>query len=420
VRWMQAEEGSQELEEARDGLLAASDREGAAEAALMLADIAWRQGQRDSMRVHLDDARSLVAETPPSRIQASVLSEVARYDMIADRNESAVEVGRQALEMADQLGLDDLRAHALNSIGAARGLSGDPEGLVDLEDSIAIAARSNSISDLLRGHNNLAATTFVLGDLERAHAEALETKRLAEHFGHYVYARFVEGGALIWDLYRTGHWDEGLARADAFLDEVAGGSPHYQAGAVYGFRGLIRLARADPGAESDADQAVESARLAKDPQILQTSLGLAGLIFLSAGNKKRAGETVDEALAGLRELQQLGFAAVFSHALAWVAWMLGRGAEVLDVLRRDPSESPWLQAGRAVAAGDLRGAADIFGGFSGGAYEAFYRLRAAEQLVDEGRRAEADDQLAPALAFYRSVGATRYVREGEALLAASA
>ena len=50
----------------------------------------------------------------------------------------------------------------------------------------------------------------------------------------------------------------------------------------------------------------------------------------------------------------------------------------------------------------------------------FYRLCAAEQLVSEGRRAEADEQLRPALAFYRSVGAKRYVREGEALLAASA
>ena len=52
--------------------------------------------------------------------------------------------------------------------------------------------------------------------------------------------------------------------------------------------------------------------------------------------------------------------------------------------------------------------------------EMFFRLRAAEQFVAEGRRAEADVQLRPALAFYRGVGATRYVREGEALLAASA
>src|SRR5439155_11451121 len=52
--------------------------------------------------------------------------------------------------------------------------------------------------------------------------------------------------------------------------------------------------------------------------------------------------------------------------------------------------------------------------------EAWFRLRSAEQLVHKGRRAEADEQLRPAPAFYRSVGATRWIREGEALLAASA
>ena len=48
------------------------------------------------------------------------------------------------------------------------------------------------------------------------------------------------------------------------------------------------------------------------------------------------------------------------------------------------------------------------------------RLAAARLLVEQGRRAEADEQLGRALAFYRSVGATRYLREGESLLAAAA
>ena len=48
------------------------------------------------------------------------------------------------------------------------------------------------------------------------------------------------------------------------------------------------------------------------------------------------------------------------------------------------------------------------------------RLRGAEALVQAGRRAEADAMLQQALAFYRSVGATRYIREAEALFAASA
>jgi hypothetical protein len=52
--------------------------------------------------------------------------------------------------------------------------------------------------------------------------------------------------------------------------------------------------------------------------------------------------------------------------------------------------------------------------------EASARLRAAEALVQEGRRAQADAELNRALAFWRSVGATAYVREGEGLLAESA
>ena len=44
----------------------------------------------------------------------------------------------------------------------------------------------------------------------------------------------------------------------------------------------------------------------------------------------------------------------------------------------------------------------------------------AEELIQQDRRAQADVELRRALAFYRSVGATRYIREGELLLAATA
>jgi Asp-tRNA(Asn)/Glu-tRNA(Gln) amidotransferase C subunit len=51
--------------------------------------------------------------------------------------------------------------------------------------------------------------------------------------------------------------------------------------------------------------------------------------------------------------------------------------------------------------------------------EAQARLRAAQDLVAKGNRVAADEQLTRALGLFRSVGASRYVREGEALLAAS-
>ncbi len=127
-----------------------------------------------------------------------------------------------------------------------------------------------------------------------------------------------------------------------------------------------------------------------------------------------------EALDAFRGLRRLGFVAVEIHHLAWAAREVGSEEELLSVIGREPFRSPWAQVAEAVAGGDFRGAAEVLASIGVVSSEAFYRLRAAEALVAEGRQAEADEQLRPALAFYGSVGATRYVREGEALLAASA
>jgi len=70
--------------------------------------------------------------------------------------------------------------------------------------------------------------------------------------------------------------------------------------------------------------------------------------------------------------------------------------------------------------GNFGGADEILDEMGALGEEAFVRLRGAEALVQAGRRAEADAMLQQALAFYRSVGATRYIREAEALFAASA
>ena len=71
------------------------------------------------------------------------------------------------------------------------------------------------------------------------------------------------------------------------------------------------------------------------------------------------------------------------------------------------------------ASGELERAAELLDPLSV-PDAAFARLRAAEQLVAEGRRTEADEHLQRALAFWRSVGATRYINKAEPLLAASA
>jgi ATP/maltotriose-dependent transcriptional regulator MalT len=219
----------------------------------------------------------------------------------------------------------------------------------------------------------------------------------------------------------SGEWDDALERAESVIAEAEAGARFYQLAAVYGFRGLIRLARGDAdGAESDAELAVDLVRPVRDPQALFPDLAMAAAIFLSVGNQARAGQTLAEVVTGLRELDRLGFAVIELPLQAWVAVSLGRASDLVEAVEREPYKSPWLRAALAVTSREFLAAADIIGGMGIVTNEAFFRLRAAEQFVEEGRRAEADEQLRRALAFYRSVGATRYVREGEALLAASA
>jgi hypothetical protein len=65
-------------------------------------------------------------------------------------------------------------------------------------------------------------------------------------------------------------------------------------------------------------------------------------------------------------------------------------------------------------------AAAIFDSIGAARSAVLARLCAAKAFAEPGRRAEADLQLQQAPAFFRSLAATRYIREGEALLAASA
>ena len=92
---------------------------------------------------------------------------------------------------------------------------------------------------------------------------------------------------------------------------------------------------------------------------------------------------------------------------------LGRAQQLEEIARNATISTRWLEAGLAYASDAFSEAADTLGDMGSRPDEAFVRLRAAEALVEAGRRAEANVQLERALAFYRSVGATAYVREAE-------
>lgn len=408
-----AGEGRDEaLEEARKALLEVGDSERAAEADALLAEVWWHRGNRDRSRDHLARAHALVEELPPSAGKAHVLSQVSRYNALAEESEEAIRVGREALAMAEALGLDEIRAHALDNIAIGKFHLGDLTSIDDLEQSIEIALAARS-PEAARAYNNLGAFVWQLGDFRRACALIDEAVAVGERLGNAAVAKYSQI-LQIQQLFGKGEWDEALRRGDAFLEACESGESHYLESSIRQERADARLARDDlEGALDDLAKMLGPARDAGDPQALVPALVGAARLHVEAGRIDEAKGLAREALAEPPVIYSLA-------DLAWVAAELDCAPQLLEQLERIPLQTKWVDAARALLQRDFATAAEVYYDMGALDSEAAARQRAAAQLVAEGRRAEADEQLQRSLAFWRSVGATRYIRQGEALLAKTA
>jgi hypothetical protein len=106
--------------------------------------------------------------------------------------------------------------------------------------------------------------------------------------------------------------------------------------------------------------------------------------------------------------------------LAAVLVALGRGSDLRELAASKAVSTPWLEAAAAFAGSDFERAADQYAKIGSLPDEAFARLRTAEQLLTTGHRTSGNTQLQRAVSFYRKAQATAYLRQAEALLAASA
>jgi class 3 adenylate cyclase/tetratricopeptide (TPR) repeat protein len=398
------------LEEARAVLLAAGDAERAAEADALLAELWWYRGDSKRSSEHLERAYASVRDLPSSHGKAHVLSQVARYRMLAGSDEEAIRIGADALAMAHDLGLPELRAHALINIGTAKANLGDPSGLQDLEHAIEIAVAAGS-SEVARASNNLAVSVRLFGDLRRGRRLMDEAVTHAERLGIANLLRFSRNVQL-WLLFQEGSWDDALPPTDEFLAACDAGEPHYHEGGMRLARADVRLARDDvDGALDDVRKVVSLARKAGDPQQRVPWLSGAARLLVDAGAREEARPVAHEAIGA----EPLAWGLI---DLALVAHELGCAEELAEQLERG-AQTTWADASRAMLRGDFVEGADLLDEIGDAKLEALARLRAAERLVAEGRRHEADEQLQRSLGFWRSVRAIRYIRQAEALLAAA-
>jgi tetratricopeptide (TPR) repeat protein len=389
------------LEEARALFEAAGDDEAAAEASSSLAEALWHSGRVEAHRSALVRAQELVREHEVSAAVARVRAQTARYAMLDDEHDQAIRLGREALDMAEQLGLDELRANVLSTIGTA--MSNAELGAGDdlVRQAIALGTALNSVEGP-RALNNLAVSAYQQGSVLREHELLLEARAVAERIGSENYARFAEGN-LCWTFFAIGDWDESLRRSEAFIAECEAGSGHFLEGIAQFARAQILLARDDLDAAMRASSRMVELSSAESSRAAVRYHLFAARLAHELGRPAEARAAFDTALAGTDR--------IYSHnAITFV--LLAEDLGLVDRLDELPGRgpvSPWAEIARLVVAGDLT--------------EAARRLDAAGHLTlaAQVRLGSCDDaELAKAVDFFRSVGATRYLARAEAQLAAMA
>ena len=414
-RYHAEEEGSEEAATAREAFLRLGNKEKAARAEAILSQSALAQGDGAAAATHAERALELAVDLPASRSKAGVFASAAWLYLHRGESQRALAHGDELRRMAEEIGSGEELPEALLLTGLARVDLGDVGGVSAMERALALARDTHSPwTPTIAG--NLAVALFDLGRLERAfklvadaHGEATQLgKRPTIAWLNVLRAR---------ERYWKGSWDDAVRLADEALAGIS-----YEAAGFrwYTVRSQIRLARGRvQEAVEDTTKALAAGRVVKDPQALHTALAVHARACLAAGARAAALEAVDELLERfVAEGSQQLSASLPDLAVATVE--LNRVDAFRQTIAALKNQSPWIDAARAFVDGDFTAAAAIYAHIGSRPDAAYAQLRAAAALVEQGHRAEADETLSRALAFYRSVGATRYEREGEALLAATA
>jgi class 3 adenylate cyclase/tetratricopeptide (TPR) repeat protein len=402
-----------------EALLAAGEVDKAAEIGTRLAHAVWLGGDHDRAMEHLAHATDLVRDLPPSEAKAYVLANQARFHMLASRNDDAIAVADQALAMADELGLDHLRIHTLLSVGVARVSVGQTErGIAELKEGIALSEQLNGV-EAMRGYVNLGSCLWSLGDPRGArehHERGLERARQLGSLWPTIFLT----AELSLDHYHAGEWELALERAH-YVIEATKSTPHLMESAARFARGWISCARGDlDAALQEFERALEIGRSSKDPQSLYPALAFCSELLVGIGQSRQAEALADDLLETVRQVGDQFFVDEWGVSLALALRALGRSGDLDVVLEADRPRTRWWDAAAAIENGELIAAAGALREVGDLPREAYVRLLAAEELAASGRQDEADKQVAAALAFYLSVGATRYVARAESLVAATA
>jgi hypothetical protein len=264
--------------------------------------------------------------------------------MLNYEHSPALDAAQIAAEIADRLGLVELRANALITIGMCRYHAGEPDGLVDLQEALQYC-RTFHLPSLRRATQNVAVALREEGDQVRSDRLLTEGASIGTGSGSLHTNYSLEA---MQELF-AGDWSRFLAVADAFLDTPTGEWDLQ----IRGVRAWMRALRGDVTlAEEDLAKALEVARSSGFWRLRWNALGHGALCQAVLGHSADATAMLQELFTGWRRMKTIA-SGEWIPAAAHAAVRLGPEAARLihDLLDAAPHHTPWSLAALASADG---------------------------------------------------------------------
>jgi hypothetical protein len=392
------------LDTAIDALEAAGRAEQAAVVAARAALSNWYvSGSSATVTALVERAKALLAGTPPSPAHATVLAESARINIFSANYADGEREAAEARRLAEQFGLDELRAAVITTQGVVKMIDGQ------LEEARAMYVEAASLAppgspQLFRALANIASSDSTAGYSEHWLASYTAAMEAVQRAGDRPNIEWMAAQRIQYDV-DFGNWDEAVRLTDEYFSH-------------------------------------------KDPPLYETLLQKA-VVAACRGEVEFPRRVREGALAAVDALPDDQFVIPAHLTGAWISWIIGDedemrrligalwprleksryrapgvGARETFTVIRAGYAAEWLsrhrrnaQTRRVVAAtlmleGKVLEAAEAWALVSPHD-EAIARLEAARVLQDE-------NQLERGLAFFRAVGARRVIERASAPLRAAA
>jgi DNA-binding CsgD family transcriptional regulator len=217
-----------------------------------LTRYSWMSGRRTDAERYVAEAITVLEAAGAGAELAWAYSHRSQLEMLASKQESAIQWGEKALDLAQKLGEQEALIHALGNVGTARMERSGLEAVADVNRSLELARAAGLHDHVERASCNLSCCAYWRRDYRRA-LEYIEAGA--------AYA--VERGLAHWEAYLRGWramtWlDLGeWQAADAESQNIAGwgGVPDlYRSPALFALARL-RVRRGDPDAETPLELA---------------------------------------------------------------------------------------------------------------------------------------------------------------------